>query len=510
MCAEIDFSPDQAQLWPIAIHQFPGGRMLNTKPEFSLDPDDWAMQRALAHQIVDDAVDHLAALRDRAVWQPMPAAVRASYLGPVPDTPTPLADVYAEMQANLLRYPMGNIHPRFFGWYMGGSNFTGALGDFIAAIEGSNLGGGDTAAAATDRQVVGWLRGMMGFPDTASGTLTSGGSMANMVALTVARNEMAGVDVRAEGVTNLPQPLRFYASDQVHSAHQKSLEGLGLGARSLRIVPTDAALRMDVAALAAMIAQDRAAGLRPACVIATAGTTNTGAIDDLRKIGALCAREGLWFHVDGCIGALIRIAPDNAHLVDGIEAADSVALDPHKWLQTPFECGCALLRDAAAHRRAFTLHGDYLQTQTRGIAAGEFLADYGYELSRGFMALKLWMSLKEQGTAKFGALIDQQISLGHYLVRAIGAEPELELIAPALINIVCFRYRGKGGDEAAVKALNIEIMLRIQESGLAVLTDSTVHGKHCLRAAIVNHRTRRGDLDMVITEVLRLGRALQG
>jgi aromatic-L-amino-acid/L-tryptophan decarboxylase len=330
------------------------------------------------------------------------------------------------------------------------------------------------------------------------------------VGLTVARNVMAGVDVRVEGVTSLPQPLRFYASDQAHSAHQKSLEGLGLGSRSLRIVPTGADLRMDVASLTRMIAEDRAAGLRPACVIATAGSTNTGAIDDLLAIRTLCKLEGLWFHVDGCIGALIRIAPENKHLVDGIEAADSLALDPHKWLQTPFECGCALVRDGAAHRAAFTLHGDYLQVQTRGIAAGEFLADYGYELSRGFKALKLWMSLMEQGVAKFGALIDQHIAMGRYLAEAVEAEPELELIAPAVINIACFRYRGRGGAEDSLKALNTEIMLRIQESGVAVPTDTTVHGKHCLRAAINNHRTMRADLDMLVAEVLRWGRQLQG
>lgn len=483
---------------------------MTNAPEISLDPDDWAAHRALAHKIVDDAVDHLAKVRSRAVWQPMPTGVRATYLSPVPYHPTPLADVYAEMQQNLLPYPMGGIHPRFFGWYMGGCNFTGALSDFIAAIDGSNLGGGDTAAVATDNQVVGWLRDMMGFPATASGTLTSGGSMANMVGLTVARNMMAGVDVRLEGVTNLPQPLRFYASDQVHSAHQKTLEALGLGSKSLRLVPTGADFRMDIAVLERMIAEDRAAGFLPACVIATAGTTNTGAIDDLSAIGAVCRREGLWFHVDGCIGALVRIAPDNAHLVAGIEAADSVALDPHKWLQTPFECGCALIRDAGAHRAAFTLHPDYLQEQTRGVAAGEFLGDYGYELSRGFKALKLWMSLKEQGVAKFGALIDQHIAMAQYLERLVRSDIALELMAPVAINIVCFRYVGKGGTEAELKALNTEIMLRIQESGIAVVTDTTLKGRHSLRAAIVNHRTRREDLDIMIREVLRWGRELDG
>lgn len=477
--------------------------------EVSLDPADWSAARAVAHQIVDDAVDHLSGVRDRPAWQPMPGQVRQMFKTPVPGHPTPLADVYAEMRTSVLAYPMGNIHPRFFGWYMGASNFTGALADFIAAIDGSNLGGGNTGAAATDSQVVDWLKAMMGFPETAGGTLTSGGSMANMVGLTVARNAMAGVDVRAEGITNLPQPLRFYASDQVHSAHQKAVEALGFGSKALRQVPTDSDYRMDAAALAEMIAEDRAAGLRPACVIATAGTTNTGAIDDLVAIGALCRREGLWFHVDGCIGALIRIAPQNRDLVDGIDLADSLALDPHKWLQTPFECGCALVRDGRMHFETFNLHGEYLQLQDRGLAAGVFLADYGFELSRGFKALKLWMSLKEQGVAKFGALIDQHIAMGGWLADQVRAAPDLELMAPQTINIVCFRYRGRGGTEADLKALNIEIMLRIQESGVAVPTDTTLRGRHTLRAAINNHRTRRTDLDLLVAEVIRHGKALQ-
>ncbi len=482
---------------------------MHSKPEISLDPDDWAQARALAHKIVDDAVDHLTGVRDRAVWQQMPPAVRAGYGSAVPVDPTPLAEVYDAVKADLMPYPTGNIHPRFFGWYMGGSNFTGALADFIAAIDGSNLGGGDTGAAATDRQVVGWLTELMGFPAGASGTLTAGGSMANMVGLTVARNAMAGVDVRVEGVTNLPQPLRFYTSDQAHSAHQKALEGLGLGSRSLRLVPSGADFRMEVAALARMVAEDRAGGRKPACVIATAGTTNTGAIDDLQAIGALCRAEGLWFHVDGCIGAFVRLAPQNRDLVAGIEAADSLALDPHKWLQTPFECGCALVRDGTQHFAAFNLHPAYLEEQPRGLAAGRFLADYGYDLSRGFKALKLWMSLKEHGVARFGQLIDQQIALGHYLAARIGAEPALELMAPVAINIVCFRYRGHGGSEAEIKLLNAEIMLRMQESGVAVQTDTTLAGRHALRAAIVNHRTRRADLDLLVAEVLRWGRLLQ-
>jgi aromatic-L-amino-acid decarboxylase len=478
---------------------------IENTPEETLDPEDWTTASTMAHRIIDDAIRHLSQVRERPIWQEMPPHVRAAYLAPVPDQPTSLENVYAELSENLMPYPMGNIHPRFWGWYMGAGNFTGALGDFLAAIEGSNLGGGNTAAAQLDRQVVNWLKSMMGFPATASGTLTSGGSMANMVGLTVARNAMAGVDVRTEGVTNLPQPLRYYASDQVHSCHQKAMETLGLGSRAMRLVPSDQNFRMDIPSLEAMVAEDRAAGMRPACVIATAGTTNTGSIDDLKAIGEVCRREGIWFHIDGCIGALIKIAPMHHHLVDGIETADSLALDPHKWLHTPFEAGCALVRDRNLHFSTFALHGDYLEEKPRGVAAGEYLFDYGFELSRGFKALKIWMSLKEQGVAKFGRLIDQNIAQGMYLTKLIERQPKLELMAPTAINIVCFRYRIEGANEAEHKALNTEIMLRMQEEGTAVMTDTTIHNRHCLRAAINNHRTRREDLVLLVSETIRLG-----
>lgn len=482
---------------------------MDDRPEETLDPPEWTAISAVAHRAIDDAVAHLAGIRDRPVWRSPPEDVRAGLDASCPVGPTPLAEVYDDYRRLVAPYPMGNIHPRFWGWYMGAGNFTGALSDFLAGIDGSNLGGGDTAPAAVDRQVVGWFRAMMGFPPSASGTLTSGGSMANLVALTVARNAGAGVDVRADGIIGLARPLRFYASDQAHSCHQKAVETLGLGSRALRAVASDAAFRLDLGALAAAIAEDRDTGWKPVCVIATAGTTNTGAIDDLPAIAALCRREGVWMHVDGCIGALIRISPRNRGLVAGIEAADSIALDPHKWLHAPFEAGCTLVRDRDTHFGTFNLHGEYLEEKPRGVAAGEFLADYGFELSRGFKALKIWMALKEQGLAKFGRLIDQNIAQGAYLAERIAAEPELELMAPAPINIVCFRFRGKGGSEPALKALNTEIMLRIQESGLAVPTDTTVHGRHSLRAAINNHRTRREDLDLLVAEVLRLGRALQ-
>lgn len=478
--------------------------------EETLDPADWETLRVLAHRIVDDAVDYTRDVRRRPLWQNMPSEVRARFRSPVPQGGRPLAEVYDDLVTNMLPYPMGNIHPRFWMWYMGASNFTGALGDFLAAILGSNLGGGDHAAAEIDKQVVNWLKEMIGYPAAASGTLVSGGSMANLIGLTVARNQMSGIDLRELGIGALKAPLRFYGSDQIHSCHQIALEAMGLGNSALCRVPSDAACRMDVAALREVVARDRATGRQPACVIATAGTVNTGAIDDLAAIADLCADEGLWLHVDGCIGALLAIAPEGKALVRGIARADSIALDPHKWLHAPFEVGCALVRDADAHFRSFTLTPEYLENAPRGIASGAWLHDFGLQTSRGFRALKVWMALEEHGLAKFGRLIDQDLAHAHYLTERIAATPDLRLCFPTAINIVCFRYDPGWLPESVLKRLNTEIMVRMQEAGVAAVSDTTVHGRHCLRAAINNHRTTRADLDILIDEVVRQGTALTG
>jgi aromatic-L-amino-acid decarboxylase len=480
----------------------------NPAAEETLDPVDWSELQTLSHQIVDDAIGYLRDVRDRPVWREMPADVTAFFTTSLPRSPSPLSEIYRDVAESVMTYPTGNIHPRFWAFYMGSSNYTGSLGDFLAAIQGSNLGGGNHAAALMDQQVVSWCKEMIGFPASASGTLVSGGSMANIIGLNVARNVKAGVDVREHGVAAIEKPLRFYGSDQLHSCHRKAMEALGLGNRALRRIATNADLRIDVAALRMAIAEDRAAGFQPACVIGTAGTVNTGAIDDLQALAKLAKEEGLWFHVDGCIGALIAIAPKNAYRVAGIERADSVALDPHKWLHAPFEAGCALVRDASAHHNTFAVRPEYLETASRGLASGRWLHDFNLQTSRGFRALKIWMSIKEHGIEKFGRLIDQNIAQGHYLSALIEAEPLLELVAPTNINIVCFRYRPDGIGSDKLVAVNTEIMLKLQEEGTAVVSDTTVYGKRCLRAAINNHRTRRSDLELLVRETIRLGDAI--
>jgi aromatic-L-amino-acid decarboxylase len=477
--------------------------------EETLDPVDWPEMAGIAHRVVDEAVAYLRDVRTRPAWRDMPADVRECFTEPLPREPQPLGEILRAISENVMPYPMGNVHPRFWAWYMGSSNMTGALADFIAAIQGSNLGGGNHAAVLIERQVIDWCKQMVGFPAGASGMLVSGGSIANLVGLTVARNVKAGIDIREEGVAALARPLRFYGSDQIHSCHRKAVETLGLGNRALRRIASDSEFRIDLSALEAAIAQDRAEGLQPACIIANAGAVNTGAIDDLEALAALAAKEDLWLHVDGCIGALLAIAPRGRRLVAGLQHADSLALDPHKWLHAPFDVGCCLVRDAAAHRKTFATMPEYLQPAPRGLATGDWLHEFGLQTSRGFRALKVWMSLKEHGVEKFGRLIDQNIDQAQYLARLIEGEPRLHLMAKAPIDIVCFRYDPHDLDEAAVKALNVEIMLRLQENGTAVLSDTTLRGRHCLRAAICNHRTRYADIDLLVDEILRLGSELE-
>ena len=275
----------------------------------TLDPADWGEFARIAHDAVGRAITRTATLCDRLVWQPMPPEARDGLRQPLPAEPTPLDRVVDQAWDGILGYPMGNTHPRFWMWYTGVSSMTSALADFSAAFDGSNLGGGDHAAAGCERQVIDWLRQIVGFPDGSSGTLTSGGSVANLIALTVARNRAARIDLREQGLAALERPLRFYASDQVHGCRQKAVELLGMGNRALRRIPSGADCRMDITTLTQAIAQDRADGWQPACVIASAGTVNTGATDPLPALTDLCRDEGLWFHVDGCIGALTRLSP---------------------------------------------------------------------------------------------------------------------------------------------------------------------------------------------------------
>jgi aromatic-L-amino-acid decarboxylase len=286
---------------------------------------------------------------------------------------------------------------------------------------------------------------------------------------------------------------------------------LGLGSDAYRHIPVDAEFQIDLPALEAAIAADRAAGHYPFCVVGSAGTVNTGAFDDLEALADICRREGMWFHVDGAFGALAALSPALSGLVAGMERADSIAFDLHKWMYMPIEVGCALVRREEDHRRAFSLTPDYLaHGGERGLASGaHWFSDYGVQLSRGFRALKVWLSIKEHGIQKYGRLIQQNVDQARYLAGMVDAESQLERLAPAPLNIVCFRYWVDGLDETALNELNQELLIRLHESGAAVPSYTTLNGSYALRVAITNHRSRREDFELLVREVIRLGEELE-
>jgi len=473
--------------------------------EKTLDPQDWEEVKELGHRMVDDMVSYLQTIRERPVWQPIPAETKKSYSDPVPLRGVGGEAAYAEFKRDILPYPLGNIHPRFWSWVCGTGTPGSMLAEMLCAAMNSNVHGGEQSAIYIEQQVISWMKQALGYAPEASGVLVDGGSMANFVGLAVARHAKAPSYMKTKGLAAGP-PLVMYCSSETHSSVLKAVQTLGLGSDGLRFVRCNREFQIDIDALRDSIAADRKQGRCPVCVIGNAGTVNSGAIDNLEAVGRLCKEEDLWFHVDGAFGALAVLSPGLRPLLRGMDLGDSLAFDLHKWMYMPYDVGCILVRSAEKHREAFSYAAAYLDPHERGLTAGPIsFSQYALELSRGFRALKVWFSLKEHGLDAFAGMIEQNVSQSQYLAELVTAEPVLELLAPVPLNVVCFRFRGDLRDESRLAELNREIVLRLQEAGTAAPSTTIIGGKFAIRVANVNHRSRREDFELLVREVVRLG-----
>ena len=487
--------------------------LVEESAEESLDPNNWESMRALGHRILDDMMDYLETLRERPAWQHAPYHVKAHFEGSPPIDPQPPEEVYRDYVQYILPYQLGNNHPRFWGWVLGTGTVMGMFAELLAAATDAMSGNASYISNNyVELQVLDWCKTLLGYPHTASGLITSGCSASNLIGLAVARNAKAGFDLRSQGMRAAQQQMTIYCSEEAHSSIQKAVELLGFGSHALRQVPVNNSMQIDLAALREAIKNDRENGLFPICVVGVAGTTNTGAIDDLEALADICSEEGLWLHVDGAFGAWAAIAPKSKHLVAGMERADSLAFDLHKWMYLSYPIGCVLIRNADEHRLTFSLTPTYLAhgEGERGLTGIDvpWLSDYGFELSRGFHALKAWMTIKEHGTAKYGRLIQQNIDQAHYLARLVEDSPELEMALPVSLNVVCFRYIRPNMSDATLDGLNKQIEIELQEKGIAIPSIVTIRGKKYLHVAITNHRSRQGDFDLLVREVIRIGNEL--
>ncbi|TVP97479.1 MAG: aspartate aminotransferase family protein [Planctomycetaceae bacterium] len=468
----------------------------------SLDPEDWQACRDVAHKLLDSCLEHLQNIRDRP-WREFPeGAMRATALEESGQA-IGLEATADKMVREILPYGSGNTHPAFFGWVQGTGTVAGLLAEMVAATMNSNCGGRNHGAVYIEREVIAWCRDRFGLPAGASGVLVTGTSQATLIGLAVARQRALGATVRRTGVRDAPQ-LTAYAVEGVHQATIKAIELLGLGSDNLRLVPrSPRTFGMCPRQLVERIRSDRQSGGVPFCVIGTSGSVDTGSHDPLNAIADICAEQQLWLHVDGAFGAWLRIAdPPYRDLVAGIDRADSLAFDFHKWMSVQYDCGIALLRDGELHRATFSSESPYLRPRDTGLGAGgPWFCDYGIDLSRGFRALKVWATLQAYGEAVLGETVSRNCHLAALMGDQIERSAWLRLVSPVISNVCCFTADPSRFSSLDPMAVNEAIAIHFQQRGGPILSITRVDGRHALRAAVVNHRTTREDVIAAIAAV---------
>jgi aromatic-L-amino-acid/L-tryptophan decarboxylase len=468
--------------------------------------------RRAGHRVADLIADHLAGLRDRPVFQPVPPElVQAFQDEPAPAHPTPADALFDDVADRVAAYPFGNGHPRFAGWVNSPPAVIGAFADALAAAINPSVAGGNHAAVHVEHQVLRWFRDLLGLPLEAAGLLVSGGSMASLTGLAVARHvatRNAGVDVRAQGLQGAAGPFVLYTGQEGHSCIHKAAELLGLGSDHIRTVPSDDRRRLRPDALEERIRRDLDEGAVPTAVAASAGTVNTGAIDPLDEIADVCGRHRVWLHVDAAYGGAAILSPRTRPDLESLARADSVALDPHKWLYVPLEAGLILVRDGRAMREAFSTVPPYLRTDgdVGGVGGPPWFSEFGFQQSRGFRALKVWMCLRYFGLDGYRALIEHDLDMADHLARKVEKHPDLELVARSL-SIVCFRY-APSHQHGDLDGLNRALLTDLQLSGEAFVTSTVLDGRFVLRACFVNPGTTTEDVDAIVDTVTEIGARL--
>jgi len=483
-------------------------------------------RRQLADKFVELAHDYFGSVADLPVFPQTTGEALSQRF----DTAPPLESEALENIVEDCRKIIGGIrhngHPRFYGYVASPSTPPGAFADLLASTLNPSVTSWRSSPAATqiERTVVRWLGSLIGYDDNAIGLLTSGGSMANLTALLIAHRAKVDGDVSQEGVGSSQQRMTMYVSDQVHMSIPKAADVLGLGQKSVRVIPTDDPFCFDVKALRHAIDADRGNNLKPFCIVASAGTAASGALDPLAEIADVARKNDLWFHIDGAYGAPAAMVRQCKSMFRGLELADSVSLDPHKWLYTPVDCGCLLLRDAAAARKPFVAEGEYVKVHETAESESFAFWDYGIELSRRFRALKVWMTLRYYGARRIAEAIAEDMAMAQYLAERVEADQEFELLAPVQLSICCFRYvptslrtkfaaanndRERDDLNSQLNRLNERIMHKVQRGGRAYLSNAMLRGKFALRACIINFRTTRADIDMTLEAVRDAAREIE-
>lgn len=470
--------------------------------------DQWAWSsdeiKRVGYRVIDLIAEHLSSLPSRPVFAPVPPELATAFLHDrAPQDGRDPEAILELFRSTVEPYPFGNGHPRFFGWVNSPPTVMGIFADALAAAMNPSCAGGNHAAVYVERQVVNWFKEMLGYPADAFGLLVSGGSMAALTALAVARHVRCGFDVRAKGLRDTSSQLVVYRTAEGHGCHQKAIELLGIGSDNVRTIEHDDGWRMRPSALRARIEHDRREGLTPIAVIASAGTVNTGAIDPLQEIAEVCQEYDVWLHVDGAYGAPAILSEKYERALAAIALADSVALDPHKWLCVPVEAGLVLIRHADAQRAAFSLVPPYLRTDgsMTGVGGPPWFSEYGFQQTRGFRALKVWMSLLHHGVTGYRDVITRTLDLATNLTEMLRSASEFEVCEPQSLGIVCFRFRPRAVEELDLNSINQAALERLQLGGEAFVSSTSLNGVFWLRACVLNPRTTAEDLRALLDAV---------